>query len=182
MNLLDGVMTDHIFVDFELDPQFGSDQMYVDYPCRFATVGFMLMSTSFLTTLADRIRKDQGLTPLFPMDEYTDETCDGQGWYDFYYGINAVGEGYGDSTIEAIVAGSNCPDNETTYTIDLTPDEQEAMYKRIDEQCKKYLGKGCKELLAEANEKLEQEENYRTQLFAEPDEFSPANKNKETEA
>ena len=35
--------------------------------------------------------------------------------------------------------------------------EQAAIYARLDEQCKRYLGKGCEELLAEAGRELEEE-------------------------
>lgn len=158
MTLLEGTLKDYVFIDPEQDPMFGSDQIDVDYPCRFGTVMFLLTSTSFLSTLADRIRKDQGFVPMAPMDEYTDETCDQNGWYDFYYGINAFGEGFGDSTIEFVVAGSDSPDNEQGYTIDLTPEEQNAMFKRIDEECLRNFGRSAQDLLAEADRKLNEEE------------------------
>ena len=43
------------------------------------------------------------------------------------------------------------------YFIDLTVEEQSALYARLDEQCKMYLGKSCEELLAEAGEELKEE-------------------------
>lgn len=158
MTLLEGALKDNVFIDFEQDPMFGSDQMDVDYPCRFGTVTFLLYSTSFLSTIADRIRKDLGFAPMGPMDEYTDDTCDSEGWYDFYYGINCLGAGIGDSCITFIVCNSDSPDNEEVYTIDLTDTERDAMYKRIDEQCQEYLGKSCKELLDEADRRMREEE------------------------
>lgn len=42
------------------------------------------------------------------------------------------------------------------YTIDLTEEEQEFMYARLDAQCRKYLGKTCEELLAESHRELEE--------------------------
>lgn len=158
MTMFEAALKDNVFIDPELDPMIGSDQMDVDYPCRFGTVMFMLVSTSFLSTQADRIRKEQGFAPMQPMDEYTDETCDQNGWYDFYYGINALGEGFGDSTIEFVVAGSDSPDNEQGYTIDLTPDEQEAMFARMDEESKRVFDRSAADLLAEADRKLNEEE------------------------
>ena len=41
--------------------------------------------------------------------------------------------------------------------IDLTEEEQAAIYARLDEQCKRYLDKSCEELLAEAGKELEEE-------------------------
>ena len=43
------------------------------------------------------------------------------------------------------------------YFIDLTAEEQSAIYARLDEQCKRYLGKNCEELLAEADKLLKEE-------------------------
>ena len=91
------------------------------------------------------------------MDEYTDETCDQNGWYDFYFGLNGLAGDNGNLCIEFVVVNSDSDDNEETYTIDLTYEERAAMYQRMDEQCKKYLGKGCKELLAEAKQQMEEE-------------------------
>ena len=101
--------------------------MYVDYPCRFATVEFQLMATSGLSQIADRIRKDAGFRPMHPMDEYTDETCDNEGFYDFYIGLNDAGEIKVDSCIEFVVVNSDSPDNEEHYSIDLNESEQEAV-------------------------------------------------------
>lgn len=158
MNLIEGVLKDYVFIDTDLDPQFGSDQMDIYYPTRFATVEFMLVTTSLLSTIADRIRKDLGFIPMGPMDEYADETCDQRGWYDFYYGANAIGEGYGDNAIEFVVAGSDSPDNEEVYSIELTPEEQDAMFERIDEECQKRYGKGIHHFLSEANQRMLDEE------------------------
>lgn len=157
MNLLEGFLKDGVFIDAETGPLFGSDQMDVYYPCRFGTVTFQLIATSFLSTLADRIRKDMGFAPMNPMDEYTGETCDQNGWYDFYYGINCLGAGIGDSCITFIVCNSESPDNEETYFIDLTAEEREAMYQRMDEQYCEHFGIGCKDLLDEADRKMREE-------------------------
>lgn len=156
MNLIEAFLKDNLFIDFGSEILYGEDQMYVDYPCRFATVGFQLMATSGLSQIADRIRKDLGFKPMHPMDEYTDETCDNEGWYDFYIGINDAGEVKADSCIEFVVVNSDSPDNEERYSIDLDEGEQEAVYIRLDEQCKKYEGKSCEELLSESRKKMEE--------------------------
>ena len=158
MGMLEYVLKDHVFIDFGTEISFGSDQMYMSYPILFATVGFQLMSTALLEEIADRIRIAEGLRPMHPMDEYTEETCDQDGWYEFYYGIHDLDDGQGDICIEFVVVSDEAEDNEELYTIDLTPDERNAMFSCMDEQCRGYLGKGCRELLAEARERMEEED------------------------
>ena len=156
MTLMEGFVKDQIFIDFGAEIMYGEDQCYVDYPCRFATVGFQLMATNGLSEIADRIRKDAGFKPMHPMDEYTDDTCDNEGWYDFYIGINSFADNHMDSCIEFYVVNSDSEDNEQLYTIDLSPDEQTALYSRLNEQCRKYLDKGCEELLEESKKEMEE--------------------------
>ena len=103
MNLLEAFIRDEIFIDFGSDVLYGSDQCNVSFPCRFPTVTFQLMATNGLSQIADRIRKDLGFAPMHPMDEYTDDTCDNDGWYDFYVGIN----GYTDHHIEIWVSNQD---------------------------------------------------------------------------
>ena len=157
MTLLEAVLKDHVFIDFGAEIQYGDDQLYLDYPCRFATVGFELMATGLLCEIADRIRKDKGLRPMHPMDEYTEETCDQNGWYDFYVGLNDWSDTKCDFCIEFVVLNSDSEDNEELYTIDLGKDEEKAMYNRLDEQCRRYLGMGCAELLDEARKRMEED-------------------------
>ena len=157
MTLFEGFVKDEVFIDFGADVLYGSDQCYVNYPCQFPTVGFQLMATSGLAQIADRIRKEQGFKPMHPMDEYTDETCDQNGWYDFFIGLNDWSNSKVDSCIDVIVVNSDSPDNEECYTIDLDGKEQEYVYARLDEQCRKYLGKSCEELLAEARKLMEED-------------------------
>ena len=157
MSLIERFLQDELFIDFGSEILYGDDQLYLDYPCRFATVGFQLMATNGLCQIADRIRKDAGFVPLHPMDEYTDETCDQNGFYDFYVGLNDWDRTKTDSCIEVVVVNSDSPDNEEMYTIDLDGHEQEAVYARLDEQCRKYLGKSCEDLLVEARAKMEEE-------------------------
>ena len=157
MSLIERFLKDELFIDFGSEVIYGFDQMYVDFPLRFATVAFQLMATSGLTQIADRIRKDAGMVPLHPMDEYTDATCDRDGWYDFYIGISDIDGGKADAGIEAVVVNAGSWDNEGSYTIDLDGNEQEAVYARLDEQCRQYLGKGCADLLKEARQKMEED-------------------------
>ena len=107
MNLIEGFVRDEIFVDFGSEIMYGSDQQFVNYPSRFPTVGFQLMATYGLSQIADRIRKDAGLKPMHPMDEFTDDTCDNEGWYDFYIGLNGFAENHMDSCIEFYVVNAD---------------------------------------------------------------------------
>ena len=159
MNLLEGILKDALFIDFGTEILYGSDQVYMSYPCRFATVTFQLMDTATLSQIVDRIRieKHEGLRPMHPMDEFTDEMCDQTGWYDFYVGINGFDDHHMNASIEAIVVSEDAPDNEELYTIDLDESEQECVFARLDEQCRQYLGKSCEELLNEAWKAMEED-------------------------
>jgi hypothetical protein len=157
MTLIEGFVRDEIFIDFGAEIMYGDDQCYIDYPCRYPTVGFQLMATNGLSQIADRIRKDLGFAPMHPLDEYTDENCDNDGWYDFYIGLNGYSDNHMDSCNEFVVVNSDSPDNEEMYSIDLTGDEQAAIFNRLDEQCRKYEGKSCEELLTEARKRMEED-------------------------
>ena len=154
MNLLEGFVHEQIYVDFGSEPLYGYDQANVSYPCHFATVNLQLMATNGLALIADRIRKNLGFVPMHPMDEYTEDFCENDGWYLFYIGLNDYCESKLDNAIEFVVVNSDSPDNEEIYTIDLSEEEQKVLYNRLDEQCRKYLGKGCEELLAEARAEM----------------------------
>ena len=157
MTLTEGFVRDGIVIDFGSESMFGDDQCDQDYPCRFPTVGFQLMATNGLVQIADRIRKDAGFKPMHPMDEYTDDTCDNEGWYDFYVGLNGFADNHMDSCIEVVVVNADSEDNEELYTIDLTAEEQNEVFKCLDRQCREHEGKSCKELLKEAEEKMRED-------------------------
>ena len=151
MGMLEHILREQIFIDFGVDPSYGSDQMDVDYPRRFATVTFELMPSALLEEMADRIRSKNGFHPMHPRDAFADKDCDQDCWYDFYYGISENG---GDGCILFTVVNSESEDNLYDYTIALTEEEAKAMYARMDEQCRGYLGKSCEDLLAEARKEL----------------------------
>lgn len=157
MTLTEGFVRDEVFIDFGAEVLYGDDQCYIDYPCCFPTVGFQLMATDGLSRIADRIRVDAGFKPMHAMDEYTDDTCDNDGWYSFFVGLNGFADNHMDTCIEFIVENSDSTDNEELYTIDLTADEQAAIYNRLDEQCRKYLNQTCEELLTEARKRMEED-------------------------
>ena len=47
---------------------------------------------------------------MHPMDEFTDDTCDNEGWYDFYVGINDFTDNHMDSGIEFYVVNADSED------------------------------------------------------------------------
>ena len=111
MTLTEGLIRDQIFLEGE-DYSLGSDQLYVDYPCRFATVTFQLTATYLLSEIADRIRVEQGFKPMHAMDGYTDDTCDNEGWYDFWISIEDYGATKVAPCIDFVVVNSDSMDNE----------------------------------------------------------------------
>ena len=156
MTLVEVFLKAEVFIDFGAEIMYGEDQVYMNCPCRFPTVEFQLMATNGLSQIADRIRKDAGFKPMHPMDEFTDETCDNEGWYDFYIGLNSFDDLKIDTCIEFVVVNADSEDNEEMYTIDLTKEEQAALFSRLDEQCRQHLGKSCEELLEEVRKEMEE--------------------------
>ena len=155
MTLTEGFVRDELFIDFGSDIVYGCDQCCDSYPCVFPTVEFALLPDIGLEVIADRMRVEKGFKPMYPIDEYTEDTRDQDVWYDFYVGLNGYTDSHLDSCIEFIVVNSSSPDNEQVYTIDLTDYEQECIYERLDEQCRRYLGMGCEELLDKAVKEME---------------------------
>ena len=157
MTLIEGFVKNQVFIDFRSEVMYGDDQVYIDYPSRFPTVGFQLIATEGLSQIADRIRVDAGFLPMHAMDDYTDDTCDKDGWYDFFVGLNGFATNHMDNCVTFTVVNSDSPDNEQSYIIELSPDEQAALYDWLNEQCKDGLGRTCEDLLEEARKRMDEE-------------------------
>ena len=157
MTLTEKFIADAIQLDSGAEVMYGSDQINDTYPVRFATVEFQLMATDALVEVADRIRMEKGYLPMHPRDSRTDDV-DNDGWYDFYIGISRLtGENQPvklDSIISFVVVNSDSDDNEDMYTIDLTASEAEYVYEILNRQCRRYHGKDCETLMAEAEREL----------------------------
>ena len=158
MTLIEWFVRNEIALEPYTEPIYGEDQCFISYPERFATVSLALRATNGLIQIADRIRTDLGFRPMHPMDEYDGDSCDNEGWYDFYVGLNGHADNHMDSCIEFIVVNSDSEDNESVYTIELTINEQAAIFSRLDEQCQFYFEQGCEELLAAAEKEMEEDE------------------------
>ena len=156
MTLIESFVQDNVFVDFCTDILYGSERINLNQPRNFATVEFELVSTPALCRAVDKIRMKHGYAPMETVDGYTSKMRD-QGFYNFYFGINEWTDTKANACIDAVVCNSNSPDDEELYSIDLGPDEQIAMYNRVDEQCRKYAKKSCAELLSEARKEMEKD-------------------------
>lgn len=157
MTLTEKFITDAIHLDAGAESMYGSDQMYDSCPISFPTVEFQLMAMDVLTELADGIRIEKGFKPMFPRDGHADDV-DNDGWYDFYIGISKLPSKNQDcrldNCISFMVVNSDSDDNEDMYTIDLTESEQECIFEILNQQCRKYHGKDCATLLAEAEKEM----------------------------
>ena len=154
-----------IFIDFDSELIYGEDQAYICCPKRFPTVRFQLKPTRGLVEIADGIRHKLGFKPMYPKKGCESKDCnactdcndiDCDGWYDFFISLNGFNDSHIDTCIAVVVAGSDSPDNEDMYTINLTEDEQKLLYNRFDEQCMRNIDKTCEELLKEAEDMMEQ--------------------------
>lgn len=150
MNFTKEFTKNAIWVDFGEEIMYGEDQAYINYPVSFPTVNFYLHDTNELITIADNMRKEKGFLPFFDdSGEY-----DWDGWYNFYIGINGFSKTKLDTSIMFTVASETQSDDNETYYIDLSEEEQLIIYAELDKQCRKNLQKSCDELLEEAREEM----------------------------
>ena len=162
--LSEDLINTEIFIDFDSELIYGEDQAYICCPKRFPTVRFQLKPTRGLVEIADGIRHKLGFKPMYPAQGCKSSDCnactdcndiDCDGWYDFFISLNGFNDSHIDTCIAVVVAGSDSPDNEDMYTINLTENEQKMLYKRFDEQCRRTIDKTCEELLKEAEDMME---------------------------
>ena len=147
---------DQILIDFNEEITYGEIQMDVHFPASFPTVIFSLRDTDALVSLADKIRTSGGGKPLYPMEGYPEESCDQNGWYNFYIGINDFPAPPVDTSISAYVNSPDCADDGYEYAIPIPEAYMSALYESLDNQCRKHLGKSCADLLAEARMEMEE--------------------------
>ena len=157
MTLTENFIRKAVQLDDSAEVKYGTDEMYDTCPCQIPTVEFQLVDTEALIEVADRIRMDKGFLPMHPRDGRTDDV-DNNGWYDFSIGICRLpGDNQPcqlDSSITFIVVNSDFCDNDEMYGIELTADEQAAVFDVLNSQCRKYLNKTCEKLLAESEKEM----------------------------
>lgn len=117
---------------------YGSDQAYVSYPTRFATVTLPLMPTEDLLNAVNGLR-----TGLDPVDDV-----------EFTVGLNDFTSTKLDNCIEAVITATDATDVEERYTIELSEEAQREVFAALDQECREKMGKGCEDLLAEARAKM----------------------------
>ena len=126
--MTDSFMRENIFLYPQAEICYGVSEAFVSHPCRFATAGFEVCGGNGLQLIVDGMRED----------------AEGDDNYAFYVGLNDYTKSKVDTCITAV------SDNEETYIIDLSEEEQEALYRRLDEEAKKVYGMSCEEILEEA--------------------------------
>ena len=140
-----------VYLDAMEDYQLGDDQACLNYPMRYPTVEFELVDTIELCEIVDTIRKGKGYRPVL------EEGGDTSAWYSMYLGLNGYTSTGLDTSILAIVVNSDSEDNEQPYYLDLSEDEQRAIFKLLDEQCREHYGKSCADLLEDARQAMEED-------------------------
>ena len=140
-----------VYLDAMEDYQLGDDQACLNYPMRYPTVEFELVDTAEICEIVDTIRKGKGYRPVL------EEGGDTSAWYTMYIGLNGYTSSGLDTSILAIVVNSDSEDNEQPYYLDLSEDEQRAIFKLLDEQCREHYGKSCADLLEEARQAMEED-------------------------
>ena len=118
---------------------YGSDQAYVSYPTRFATVTLSLVPTADLLQAVNDLRI--GLEPVDDIESTV--------------GLNDYTVTKLDNCIEAVITAVEAADVEERYTIDLSEDAQKEVFAALDRECREKLGKGCEDPLAEARAKMD---------------------------
>lgn len=152
MNAKNAIYNDGIHIDFCSEILYGDDS---------PSISFMLKDAYILCKLLDNARVSLGYPAMLPESEEIDYNSEGwqskvdfDGWYDFYYGINSIGDNNVDSQILAVVCNSIAEDNGKAYTIDVQDEDKQEMYRIIENQFQKHDGKSIIEIIKEAERGL----------------------------
>ena len=107
------------------------------------------VSSVLLPTVTFRLK----LTPeLEKIAEKVDKTADGTQEYVFYVGINNYSQSKTDNYLMLVVYQED--GDEALHLIELKDGAKEVLYERLDDQCRKKLGKSCDKLLKEAKKRI----------------------------
>lgn len=119
-----------ILIDFDEEIEYGQDQAYLSYPTVFPTVNLMLQDTPELIAVADALCSHEE-----------------EDIYEFMIGINGFTKSRLDNCIMFFIGG-------IPRRIELADEEQYDIFNRLDAQCREHLGKGCEDLLKEAESEI----------------------------
>lgn len=125
------------------DVKYGSTQLLSSSPTLSPTVTFRLKLTPELEKIAEKV----------------DKTADGTQEYVFFVGINSYTKSRTDNCLTLVVYQED--GDESVYYIELKDGAKEALYERLDEQCRKKLGKSCEKLLKEAKRMIGEHEDLK---------------------
>lgn len=143
---------ENIRIDKNTLPEYGSDQMYVNYPKRFAVVTYGLESTDGLVQEAEEARIAEGPDPDLEDEEEVDDSERGAEDYEFELSVADIDGGRTDSSITVYDSVS-----ESVRSIDMTEAQQAAAYDRLSDQSKEIYGQDCRQLLDESNTYMERQ-------------------------
>lgn len=122
-----------------------------------ATVSFRLADTPMLNTIADRIRRDAGYTPLYDAGMILH-----MGYYLFEYGLDDASEILPGAFIRFALQSSRMDDDGVPYIIPLGEEERRAIRNVLDGQFKKKVNLDCQELIEISRSKIFCKEDWRT--------------------
>lgn len=156
----------NIRIDTEGDILYDSAQQNISYALRFPTVNIPLRDMSGLYEIADKIRMDYGYLPMMPQsDDADDESYDCDGWYNFYVGVSRLPEGDKLDNCISFTVDSNCAEDDgKEYAFELDPEEQAAVFARLDEQTREHEEKSLSELLDESEKELQELIEYEKEV------------------
>lgn len=161
MTLTEQFIKDAIRIDSEAGIEYFSEEIGGGCcSCRVPYVQFTLMPTDELIRIADRIRHDEGLKPIRPINGNIDDV-DYDGRYDFHVCICKTicrkcknRDSLIDNCIAFMIKNSDAADNEEIHEITLTKSEQAAVRKTLEVQCSKRPMKPCAVLLWESETEM----------------------------
>ena len=150
---------ENIRIDKTTLPEYGSDQMYVNYPKRFGVVTYGLESTEGLVQEAEEVRIAEGTEPDIDVEEEeVDDSERGAEDYEFELSVADIDGGRADSSITVYDSIS-----ESVRSIDMTEAQQAAAYEQLNAQSKEVYGQDCRQLLDEADKYMERQYSEKEQ-------------------
>lgn len=157
ISLTECILSSQIRIDFEAGYDAYLHEPEPDSARQAARVEITLQPTASLVRMANIIRSKEGLAPLKPEDYCGD--CRKEMPYLFTCDLNEYDPKKVDPFILVGVCDPEADDFSGLYTIDLSQDEQNSIYRIMNRQLKT-VGKTCAGLLREAWKKEGKREKY----------------------
>ena len=145
-SLTEFILLSQIKIDFDFEYEAYLHEPESDSDRQAARVEITLQPTTLLTQMANNIRRLEGYSPINPEDYCSG--CRKEKAYWFTCDLNEDDPTKVDPFILIEVCDPDAEDYEGLYTIDLSVDEQNSMYRIFDRQLKT-VGETCARLLQE---------------------------------